>query len=408
MREQVRRTNDVLGRAGVDAALLSSIPSVAYTAGYWPSWEMWPGYNPYVPEPAICCAWPDRDPVLLLPNYYQPYAEATAAKVEIFPTYSHTTPLDQVEETAKAVASQLGPQVRRLGCELRTLPAGLKAAVESRVSVAEWVDLASDFELARVVKLQDEIEAMQRAAAIADIIQSTVKERAEPGRREIDVANEAVAAAWDAAGKRLAILLQLSTGPATAAGGGWEPGARRIGEGDLICTDTAPWLDGYWSDTCNGVTAGEPTSRQREIFEIVNKALHAGIAAARPGTEARVVDEACRAVVREAGFDYAHHSGHGLGVAHTEPPRITPDSIEVIEEGMVLALEPGIYIDGWGVRGFKTRSRCSLVLVDQSAEEVVAAAGSSGGASVGVSGRVAAVWWGELEGAMRPLVVVGR
>jgi Xaa-Pro dipeptidase len=351
VRAQARRTNEVLARAGVDAALLSSIPSVAYTAGYWPSWEMWPGYNPYVPEPAICCAWPDRQPALLLPNYYQPYAEAAAAEVVVYPTYSYTKALDQVDETARAVAGQLGSRVQRLGCELRTLPAGLQAAVEARVAVDEWVELATELEQARVVKLPEEIEAMRRAAKLADVIQATVKERAESGRREIDVANDAIAAAWDVAGKRLAILLQLSAGPATAAGGGWEPGEHRIREGDLICTDTAPWLDGYWSDTCNGVAVGEPTRRHREIFEIVNEALHAGIAAAQPGVEARSVDEACRAVVRAAGFDYPHHSGHGLGVAHTEPPRITPDSTEILQENSVLALEPGIYIEGWG--GFR-------------------------------------------------------
>jgi Xaa-Pro aminopeptidase len=124
-----------------------------------------------------------------------------------------------------------------------------------------------------------------------------------------------------------------------------------IAQGDLICTDTAPWLGGYWSDTCNGIVVGEPAARHREIFAIVHDALEAGIAAARPGVAAQVVDETCRSIVRAAGFDYPHHSGHGLGLAHTEPPRITPDSTEMIEEGMVLALEPGIYIEGWG--GFR-------------------------------------------------------
>jgi Xaa-Pro aminopeptidase len=351
MREQARRTNEVLRRAGVNAAVLSSIPSVAYTAGYWPSWEMWPGYNPYVPDPAVCCAWPDREPVLLLPNYYEPYGHAVAGEVGLFPTYSYTEPLDQVRELGKAIGGRLGPTVGRLGYEPRTLPAAVKAAIESQTSVGEWIDVSDELEQARVVKLPEEIEAIRRASRLADLIQQTVKERVEPGRREIDVANDAVAAAWGSEGRRFAILVQLSTGPATAAMGGWEPGDRVINEGDLICTDTAPWLDGYWSDTCNAVIVGEPTSRHQEIFSIVNEALQAGIAAAKPGVESHVVDEACRSVVRAAGFDYPHHSGHGLGVAHTEPPRITPDSTEVIEEGMVLALEPGVYIEGWG--GFR-------------------------------------------------------
>jgi Xaa-Pro aminopeptidase len=289
--------------------------------------------------------------VLLLPNYYQPYAEGLPVEVDIFPTYSYTQPLDQVGEAAKAVARRLGGRVGRLGYEPRTLPTAVEAAVDALVAPEEWVDVTAALEGARRVKLPDEVEALRRACEIADLVQRTVKERARPGRREIDVATDAIETAWEHAGRRFAILLQLSTGPATAAMGGWEPGDRVIAEGDLICTDTAPWLDGYWSDTCNGICVGEPSARQGEVFAVVNEALHAGIAAARPGVEARVVDAACRSVVNEAGFDYPHHSGHGLGLAHTEPPRITPDSTEPLEEGMVLALEPGIYIDGWG--GFR-------------------------------------------------------
>jgi Xaa-Pro dipeptidase len=351
MREQVRRISQVLERSGVDAAIISSIPDVAYAGGYWPSWEMWPGYNPYVPEPALCLVWQDRGPVLLLPNYYAPYAETAAAEVALYPTYSYTSPLDQVAETAKAVATHLGSRVARLGCELRTLPAATRQAIEDQVTVGQWIDLAPELEAVRVVKLPEEVEAVRRASVIADLIQSTVKEKARPGRREIDVANDVIGAAWEAAGKRFAILLQLSGGPATAAMGGWEPGERVFERGDLVCTDTAPWLDGYWSDTCNGVVVGASTPRHREIFELVRSALDAGIAAARPGVEARLVDEACRSIIRQAGFDYPHHSGHGLGLAHTEPPRITPDSTETIEAGMVLALEPGVYIEGWG--GFR-------------------------------------------------------
>jgi Xaa-Pro aminopeptidase len=351
MSSSADRVERALAGAEVDAAILSTVPSVAWASGYSPSWEMWPGYNPYVPEPALCVGWPDRPPVLLLPDYYTPYADGLPVEVDLFPTYSYTQPLDQVGEAAKAVSARLGAKVSRLGYEARTLPAATRAAVDERVTISEWIDISGQLEHARVIKLPEEIEAIRRACEIADEIQRTVKARAEPGRREIELANDAIAAAWELAGRRFAVLLQLTAGTATAAMGGWEPGERVIRDGDLICADTAPWLHGVWSDTCNGVCVGEPTERHRQIFAVVNRALQAGISAARPGVEARSVDEACRSVVRAAGFDYPHHSGHGLGYAHTEPPRITPDSTELVEAGMVLALEPGIYIPDWG--GFR-------------------------------------------------------
>jgi Xaa-Pro aminopeptidase len=350
-RPQTARLQHALQRACVEAALLSSTPSIVDATGYYPRWETWPGYNPYVPEPAVCAAWPDRDPVLFLPDYYGTYAGGLPVEVVLFPAYSYTRPIDQVREQAKAVAERLGGSVQSLGVEDRTLPVALRERLSASVAIGGWVDVAEALEAARVVKLGIEIEAMRAASRMADVVQATVKARAEPGRREIDVANDAITAAWGEAGERFPILIQLTTGPATAAGGGGDPTGRQLRRGDLVCTDTAPWLKGFWSDTCNAVAVGEPDGRQREVFGVVADSLAAGIAAARPGVEARAVDEACRSVIRAAGFDYPHHSGHGLGLAHTEPPRITPDSAETIQAGMVLALEPGVYIEGWG--GFR-------------------------------------------------------
>jgi Xaa-Pro dipeptidase len=348
---EANRTAEVLEEADVDAAILSSGPTVARATGYVPSWEMWPGYNPYVPEPALALAWADRDPVLFLPNYYGPYAMSANVEVELFTTYAYTEPLDAVDAVVAAVARRLGVTVGRLGYEPRTLPAAIKARIDERIRVGEWVDISDPLERARVIKSNAEIAALRQACAVADLIQSTVREHAEPGRREIDVANACVSAAWEHEEHRFAILLQLTTGAATANFGGWEPGGRRIAEGDLICTDTAPWLRGFWGDSCSAVVVGEPTARQRELFDLVRRSLTAGLAAARPGVEAREVDEACRVVMRDAGHDYAHHTGHGIGGAHTEAPRITPDSTEKLAENMVLCLEPGVYIEGWG--GFR-------------------------------------------------------
>jgi Xaa-Pro dipeptidase len=350
-RPQTARLQEAVRRLRMDAVLLSSAPAVADATGYFPRWETWPGYNPYVPEPALAVAWPDAEPVLILPDYYAGYTKDLATEVVLFPSYSHTRPLDQVGEQAQAVSERLGRSVGRLGCERRTLPVALHDELDARVDVGEWSDAAGALELARVVKLPVEVEALRAAARMADVVQATVKERAEAGRREIEVANDAIAAAWAEAGERFPILIQLSAGAATAAMGGGDPGQRHLEDGDLVCTDTAPWLGGFWSDTCNAVVVGTPDARQREVFDVVAEALRAGIAAARPGAEARAVDDACRSVVRAAGFDYPHHSGHGLGLAHTEPPRITPDSTEVLQAGTALALEPGVYIDGWG--GFR-------------------------------------------------------
>lgn len=80
----------------------------------------------------------------------------------------------------------------------------------------------------------------------------------------------------------------------------------------------------------------------------MKRALHLGIEACRPGVVARDVDALVREALAEHGPTYPHHSGHGIGGAWAERPMITPYSDITIEEGMVLALEPAIYRQGWG------------------------------------------------------------
>jgi Xaa-Pro aminopeptidase len=150
------------------------------------------------------------------------------------------------------------------------------------------------------------------------------------------------------AGKRVPAILTVSTGAeATATGGGVATG-RIVRSGDLVLTDTSPWIDGGWSDTANAVFVGTPDRRTRERFDAVRRALHAGIDLCRPGVVARDVDRRVRELLEDYGPTYRHHTGHRIGVAWSEEPRITPYCEERLEEGMVLALEPAIYEPGWG------------------------------------------------------------
>jgi Xaa-Pro dipeptidase len=115
-----------------------------------------------------------------------------------------------------------------------------------------------------------------------------------------------------------------------------------------VLTDTSPWLDGAWSDTANAVYAGTPDPETLRRFDAVRRALYMGIELCRPGAVAKDVDRQVRELLAEHGPTYPHHTGHGIGAAWSEEPRITPYNGHRIEEGMVLALEPAIYLPGWG------------------------------------------------------------
>jgi Xaa-Pro dipeptidase len=128
---------------------------------------------------------------------------------------------------------------------------------------------------------------------------------------------------------------------------GGAPEAYEIREGDSLTVDLSTIWQGYWSDSCMTYYAGERSEKAAKIHQIVRDALDYGISLIRPGVVAREVDQKIRAFIEKAGYGvYPHHTGHGVGVAPHEAPRIVPYNDEVLEEGMVIMLEPGIYIPG--------------------------------------------------------------
>jgi len=111
----------------------------------------------------------------------------------------------------------------------------------------------------------------------------------------------------------------------------------------------AAW-QGYRADTTRMAVVGEPDARQLEAHSVVLAAHDAALAAVRAGVAAGDVDEAARAVIREGGMGdrLIHRVGHGLGLEAHEDPSLDPGSGVLLEEGMVVTVEPGVYVPGWG------------------------------------------------------------
>jgi Xaa-Pro aminopeptidase len=146
-----------------------------------------------------------------------------------------------------------------------------------------------------------------------------------------------------------------------------------LARGVPILVHCNSYADGYWTDITRTYVLGQPDERLLLIFNTLARARDAALAVIRPGVAARDVDHAARAVLQEAGFgkEFRHALGHGVGFAaidHNEPPRIHPASHEVLEEGMVFNVEPGIYIDGYG--GARD---CNMVAVTGNGYEILSA-----------------------------------
>lgn len=337
------RLRKVLEANGICQALLCHPESVAHLSRYCHPIEDWPVADPFVGGPAILAMLPSTT-TLVLADIYQKHARAAGVGQVTYRSYDIHRPPDPAGELAR-VLDEIGLEPGRVGVESSFLPSRIADALEARS--LELVPIDELVVASRRRKLPIEVEAIRRAGELADIVQGVVREHAAAGQSEAELAGLAQSAMYRRAGRRVPAVLHLTAGPGTQTGGA-EPTGNILREGDIVLTDTSPWIDGAWSDTCSVVVVGEPSAEQRRMFDAVRRALDLAIDLCRPGAIACDVDRAVRESLTDWGPAYHHHTGHGIGASWSEEPRIVPYEQMQIEEGMVLAVEPAIYRPGWG------------------------------------------------------------
>lgn len=268
---------------------------------------------------------------------------ADGVEVLTFPGFAVEDVDREREGVSRALAALEG--VGAVSADLASLPGAL--AWELARAGVDVVDVRAELRRARAVKDPDELEAIRAAIAVADAGQAAARAGLAAGRSELELWAETRLALERAAGGRIPVLADFVTGERTEEVGGL-PEERVVGEGDLLLVDLVPRVGGYWADSCATVACGEPTAAARGAHERSRAALERALALVRPGASTVEIDRAARAAVGGAG--YPHHTGHGIGTASHEEPRIVPDSDRKLEAGMVVALEPGVYEEGAGVR----------------------------------------------------------
>lgn len=212
-----------------------------------------------------------------------------------------------------------------------------------------WVHADRELAALGAVKTPAEVALVERSIAVCDAGQAAARSASVPGASELDVWTAARHAMETAAGERCPALADLVAGPRTGEIGG-PPSDRRLVDGDLVLCDLVPRVDGIWGDSCATWAVGEPSAEATALHAAAETALAEALALVRPGASTVAIDTAARAVIHEAGLDYPHHTGHGLGFHWHEEPRIVPDQDQPLCAGMIVALEPGAYQGDIGVR----------------------------------------------------------
>ncbi|MDP2689128.1 MAG: M24 family metallopeptidase [Deltaproteobacteria bacterium] len=141
----------------------------------------------------------------------------------------------------------------------------------------------------------------------------------------------------------------VASGPRAALPHG-KASSKRVKRGELVVADMGVALNGYNSDETRTFSVGRPSPEQRKVYQTVLDAQMRAIEKVAPGVKAAEVDSEARSLIEKAGYGkfFGHGLGHGVGLDVHEPPSLSPLSKETLEEGMVVTIEPGIYIPGWG------------------------------------------------------------
>ncbi|WP_295818674.1 Xaa-Pro peptidase family protein [uncultured Deinococcus sp.] len=221
----------------------------------------------------------------------------------------------------------------------------------------------------RVTKTVRELDAIRAAQRIADAAFAQVRPMIRPGVTELDVALE-LELAMRRAGAQSAFEIIVASGPNGAKPHG-VASSRVIGDDELVTVDMGARVDGYHSDMTRTVAVGEPSAELRRLYRAVLEAEQAAVAAVRPGIRAADLDRLARDLLTMHGLGeyFAHSLGHGVGLDVHEAPGLRATSEEVLEPGMVITIEPGVYVPGVG--GVRIED---LVLVTETGSEVLSLA----------------------------------
>lgn len=344
--EQRRRTHELFSSRKIDRALFANPASVTWLTGFAPPVQT--GVSPFSGGPALVWYEAGQFTLIILSGYADEaaaFAESPNCTLITYQGYTLDEPIDastHLTNTLRKVVYQSGT-AGKLGVEKQDLPIALWSAVndhDGSFSIDGWLRTM------RAPKTAEELVKLRENFRLTDIGHAAARAAVQVGVTEMDVFSAAHQAIHKAAGRRVPIGNDFIVGHRQANIGGW-PLNYDIRAGDSFIVDLSTVLYGYWSDSCATYYSTEPTAQQRAMHQTAADALEFGISLIKPGAVAREIDMQVRQFIADAGYPvYPHHTGHGVGVTGHEAPRIVPYNDEILSEGMVILLEPGIYVPG--------------------------------------------------------------
>ncbi len=328
MQNRLQKLRAAMDAQGLDGALLTSGVSIRY-------------YSGFTSDECFVLVGKDRCGLITDFRYTIQAKEQVMGLAEVTEVNQHGPQLKALEQ----LCSEFG--IKTCGYEEQAITVGAFGELQG-FDVA-WRTFGEQIALPRLVKSKSEVESLQQAQVLADQAYEKLLAQIAPGMTEQEVA------------ARLNYICALlgSEGPSfdPIVGSGPNgamchaiPSSRKLQNGDLVVVDFGCVVNGYHSDMTRTFGVGRVDDELVKIYDVTLEAqrralegLHAGIT----GTE---LDSIARDYITKHGYGacFGHGLGHGFGLEIHEPPRAGQSSVDVLQAGMTITVEPGIYLEGKG------------------------------------------------------------
>ena len=329
------RLREHLAASRYDALLVSHLPNIRYLCGFTGS-------------AGLLLVEAKRSTFFTDVRYdTQAHEEVKGAKIVI----ARKAPLEAVGEFL--AKRRKGSRRQTVGLESDHVTLSEKKRLsQSHLAGVLFKDAPPMVERFRMVKDEEEIARIRAAVQLGAEIFDRALEVLRPGVKEVEVAAEMELAARQGGAEAMSFETIIASGARSALPHG-RASSQPIASGAFVVCDFGVILSSYCSDQTRTVWVGKLSDDAGQAYEAVREAQQAAIEAVRPGVRAGDVDAAARSSLRKSGFGryFTHSTGHGVGLEIHEAPRIGDGQKEVLQPGMVITIEPGIYFPGkWGVR----------------------------------------------------------
>ncbi len=237
----------------------------------------------------------------------------------------------------------------RIGIEAQIMIVEFYQRLKNNFPHSNLVETELVVEELAMQKEADELKAIRRAVEITDRTFETVLPMIKPGISEREISAEITYHHKKHGAEKDSFESIVASGPRSALPHGIATD-RKIGKNEFLTLDMGCFYNGYASDMTRTVVIGKADAEQRKIYEIVREAQAKAVEAAQPGVKCSDVDAVARNIIKKAGYgeNFTHGLGHGVGMEVHGRPVLNNQSKTRLKPGMVVTVEPGVYIKGFG------------------------------------------------------------